>query len=77
MSASGDDGGATIEARDLALTCGKIVRPYELARRARLVARRIMATRWSQPHWNAWMIVAMDERRSRRRSRRVFQVGES
>src|SRR5918912_3423787 len=42
----------------------EIARPDELLSRAQLVARRVMATRRSHPHWRAWTVVVMDERGS-------------
>ena len=42
----------------------EIARPEELLNRAWLVARRVMATRCSQPDWRAWTVVVMDERGS-------------
>ena len=42
----------------------EIARPEELLSRAQLVARRVMATRRSQPDWRAWTVVVMDERGS-------------
>ncbi len=42
----------------------EIARPEELLSRAQLVARRMMATRRSQPDWRAWTVVVMDERGS-------------
>ena len=39
----------------------EIARPDELLSRAQLAARRVMATRRSQPDWRAWMVVVMDE----------------
>ena len=46
------------------VTGDEIARPEELLSRAQLVARRVMATRRSQPDWRAWTVVVMDERGS-------------